>query len=101
MIVLIGKVTIQPNKREQFLTEVGKAVQATLKEDGINRYELVEFVGEPDTFGLIEEYVDEAALAAHSESEHRKTLVSMLGDMLAGPPEVKRYNVSSSEIPEM
>jgi (4S)-4-hydroxy-5-phosphonooxypentane-2,3-dione isomerase len=98
MIVIIGKVSIQPDKLEIFLGEVNKAIEATLKEAGVSRYELVQSVGKPNTFLLIEEYADEAALASHSESEHLKRMGAMLGAMLAGPPEVKKYNVTSTEM---
>ena len=98
MIVIIGKVSIQPTKLEQFLGEVNIAIEATRKEPGISRYELVQPVGEPNTFMLIEEYADEAALASHSETEHLKKLTAMLGTVLAGPPEIKKYNVTSTEM---
>jgi len=98
MIVIIGKVSIQPDKREQFFSEVNTAVEATLKEAGVSRYELVQSVGEQNTYLLIEEYADEAALASHSETEHLKRLGAMLGTMLAGPPAIKKYNVTSTEI---
>ncbi len=98
MIVIIGKVSVQPDKLEQFFSEVNKAIEATLKEVGVSRYELVQSVGEPNTFLLIEEYADEAVLASHSETEHLKRLGSMLGTMLAGPPVVKKYNVTSTEM---
>jgi quinol monooxygenase YgiN len=96
MIVLIGKVSIQPTKLEQFLSEVNKAIEASRKEAGISRYELVQPVGEPNTFMFIEEFTDEAALESHSKTEHLKRWRAMLGTMLAGPPEIKKYNVTST-----
>ena len=98
MILIIGKVSVQPDKLQQFFSEVNKAIEATLKEAGVSRYELVQSVGEPNTYMLIEEYADEAALASHSESEHLKRLGSMLGSMVAGPPQIKKYNVTSTEM---
>jgi len=98
MLVIIGKVSIQPAKREQFFSEVNIAIAATRKEAGVSRYELVQPVGEPNTFMLIEEYADEAALASHSESEHLKRLGAVLGMLLAGPPEIKKYTVTSTEM---
>ena len=99
MIVLIVRVSVQPNKLEQFLGEVNVAIEATRKEAGVMRYELVQSVEAPATFLMIEEYVDEAALAAHDESEHMRRLLAMLGTMVAGPPEGTRYNVASTEVP--
>ncbi len=98
MILIIGKCSIQPDKLEQFLSEVNKAIEATLKENGISRYELVQLVGEPNTFSLIEEYADEATLVSHMGTEHMKTLIATLGTMLVGPPDVKKYIVASTEM---
>ena len=98
MIVIIAKLSIQPDKLERFISEVNKAVEATLQEDGVSRYELVQAVGEANTFLLLEEYADEAAFASHAETEHLKTLGAMLGTVLAGPLEVKKYNVTSTEM---
>ncbi|MBK8048647.1 MAG: antibiotic biosynthesis monooxygenase [Anaerolineales bacterium] len=101
MIVIIGKVTIQPDKQAWFIEEINKAVEATLQEDGVSRYELVQAVGEPNTFMMLEEYADEAALAHHMGTEHLKALGAALGNVLAGPPEIKRYNVTSTELLQM
>jgi len=98
MIVIIGKGVVQPDKLELFFSEVNKAIEATQKEAGVSRYELVQSVGEPNTYLIIEEYADEAAMASHFESEHFKRLGAVLGTMLAGLPVVKQYNVSSTEM---
>ncbi len=96
MILLIGKVSIQPDKVDQFLGEINHAIEATLKEEGVSRYELVRSMGEPNTFLLLEEYADESVLISHLATEHLQSLVATLGEVLAGPPEGKRYNVSST-----
>ena len=98
MIVIVGKVAIQPEKQAWFISEVNKAAEASLQEEGVSRYEFVQSVGESNTFLLIEEYADEAAFAFHAGTEHLKTLGSVLGAALAGPPEIKRYNVTSTEM---
>ena len=98
MIVLIAKATIQPDKLEQFLDAVKIATEASLKEEGVTRYELVQSVDEDNTFLLIEEYADEASFASHGDAEHTKTLGATLGTMIAGPPEIKRYSVTNVEM---
>ena len=98
MIVIIGKVTIQPDTRELFLNEVNLAAGASQKEAEVSRYELVQSVGEPNTFLLIEEYADEAALASHTKTEHLQRLMAKIGAMLAGPPAIKKYIVTSTEM---
>ena len=97
MIVIIGKVTVKAGKEDEFNTEVNKAIEASLKEDGVSRYELVRSVAEPNDYLLIEEYENESALASHSEAEHMKILGASLANLVAGPPDVKRYMVTSVE----
>ncbi len=101
MIIIIGSVSIQPDKRELFLAETNKAVNASRAEDGISRYELVESVEQPNTFTMIEEYADEAVLASHAESQHIQALGAVLGRVLAGPPNIRQYDVSSVQTLQM
>jgi quinol monooxygenase YgiN len=97
MILIIGSVPIRPDKRDLFLSEVRSAARASLAEEGVSRYELVESVDEPNRFLLIEEYADEASLAAHSESEHLKALGALLGEVLAGAPDIRRFDVTGGD----
>ncbi len=78
--------------RNQLSTEQNQALARKLV------YELVQSVGEPNTYLLIEEYADEAAMASHSESKHLKRLGNILGSMVAGPPQIKKYNLTSTEM---
>jgi quinol monooxygenase YgiN len=98
MIVLIAKVSVQPDGLEQFLGEANILVEATRQEAGVISYELVRSVEDPTTFLMIEQYADEAALAAHFETEHFGRMQAVLGTVLAGPGEVTRYNVTSTEV---
>ena len=98
MILIIGKVSIQPDKVEPFLCEAQRTIVASLSEDGVSRYELVQSVKDPNTFLFLEEYADEATLISHVGTEHLQSLLATLGDVMAGPPEGKRYNVASTEM---
>lgn len=61
------------------------------QEHGCERYEVLES-GEDDTlrFHVIERFTDEAALAAHGDSEHFRTFSAHFGEWLTRPPEVIR-----------
>ena len=98
MIVIIGKVAVQPDKLELFFSEINKAIEATQKEAGVSRYELAQSVGEPNNYLVNEEYANEAAIASHIETEHMKRLGPVLGTMVDAPPVGKKYYVTSTEM---
>ena len=55
-------------------------------------YSLVKSRAEPNTYKVLEGYVDEAAIAAHRESAHYKALGPKLGGCLAGRPDVELFD---------
>jgi quinol monooxygenase YgiN len=70
------------------------AIQATRKEKGCIAYDLNRDLKEETKYYLYERWRSIAALEAHMETEHIKTLLGKLGDVVAGPPEVKFYAVA-------
>ena len=97
MVLIIGSVPIQPDKRDLFLSDVRSAVRTSLTEEGARRYELVESVDELNRFMLIKEYADEASVAVHSESEHFKALGTLMEEVLASAPDIRRFDVSNGD----
>jgi quinol monooxygenase YgiN len=90
MIGVIATIKIQDGKAEEF-----EAVFTTLAEQvrelepGNFAYELCKSRSEPNTYKVLELYVDEDALKAHGASEHFKAAGPGIGACLAGRPEVE------------
>lgn len=96
MIVIAGTVRIRPGKREQALRAAQTMVRATLTEAGCRHYRFYADLDDPETFFVFEEWESEAALARHFESDHMRAFQQELPDLLAAPPQIRRYEVSAA-----
>jgi len=65
------------------------AIKATLKEKGCLRYELNRDTDSPTGYILYERWSSLPDLDAHLKTAHITKLLADLGDLLAGPPDVK------------
>ncbi len=90
MIGIVATLKVQDGKNADFeaaFTEAMAAVRAN--EPGNLFYSLVKSRTDPTTYKVLEGYKDEAAIAAHRESDHFKALGPKLGPCLAGRPEIE------------
>ena len=91
MIALLARLNVAAGKEQEFeKAMLALAEQVRANEPGNQLYTLVK--GE-DGYAVMELYDDEAALAAHSASEHFKAAGPALGAVMAGRPDIKRYEV--------
>ena len=72
---------------EQVFTEMTAKVKAN--EPGNQMYQLTRSRAEPRTYKVLEMYVDQAALEAHSTSDHYKEGGRKMRDLVEGRPEVE------------
>ena len=72
---------------EQVFTEMTAKVKAN--EPGNQMYQLTRSRAEPRTYKVLEMYVDQAALEAHSTSDHYKEGGRKMHDLVEGRPEVE------------
>ena len=96
MIVIAGTVRIRPGRRAEAVEVAGAMVRATQAEAGCRHYQLYADLDDPDTFFLFEEWESEAALAGHFATEHMRVFQERLPDLLAAPPQIRRYEVSAA-----
>ena len=86
MIVLLAKSVLLEGKQQEFIAIAEKLVKATREEPGCVYYDLVQM--DENVFCFVEKYLDEAAVEAHTTSEHFQTYVPMLN----------AFRVCSSEV---
>jgi len=101
MIVLDAVFPIDPQKREEAIELFGAVAEASRAEDGVLDYRVAAGIDDENRFQFFERYEDEAAFAAHGESEHVERLGAELPDLLAGEPEVTRFDVDSASAVEL
>ncbi|MBM4071578.1 MAG: antibiotic biosynthesis monooxygenase [Planctomycetes bacterium] len=82
-------VKVKEDAGGKFESAFAKAQVETRKEKGNRTYDLNRSAKSPAEYLVYERWQDLAALQAHMKTPHIKTLLSEIGDLLAGPPEVK------------
>lgn len=91
MIALIAKLNVAAGKEADFeKVMLGLAAQVRANEEGNHLYTLVK---NDDGYAVLELYDDEAALAAHGQSQHFREAGAKFAGLMAGPPTLTRYEV--------
>lgn len=91
MIALLAKLDVAAGKEEEFeAAMLALVADVRANEPGNQLYTLVK--GD-DGYAVMELYDDDAALAAHTASDHFKAAMPKLGAVLAGRGDIKRYEV--------
>ncbi len=97
MIVIHASFPIDPDRREEALELIEDLVAESQAEDGMIDYRATTDVTEPTVVRFFERYEDEAALGAHTQTDHFQEFEAALPDLLAGEPTVTRFDVESAE----
>ncbi|MEF8821133.1 MAG: putative quinol monooxygenase [Halovenus sp.] len=95
MLVIHATFPVDPDRREDAIDLVRELAENSRDEDGIIDYQVATDIDDPNLFRFTEQYEDEAAFGAHAESEHFGEFESELPELLAGEPEVTRFDVDS------
>lgn len=94
MLVVHVHVHVKPEYVEAFKAATVANAQASVKEPGIARFDLVQQGDDPTRFVLIEVYRTPQAPAAHKETAHYATWRDAVAPMMAEPRKsVKFANV--------
>ena len=91
MIALLAKLNVAPGKEKEFesvMRELAAAVRAN--EPGNQLYTLVK---DDEGYAVMELYDDDEALAAHGASDHFRAAGAKFAGLMAGRPELKRFEV--------
>ncbi|WP_226040983.1 putative quinol monooxygenase [Natrinema sp. DC36] len=97
MIVIHASFPIDPDRRDDALELIEELVTESQREDGMIDYRATTDVSDPNVVRFFERYEDEAALGAHTQSDHFQEFSSALPELLAGEPTVTRFDVESAE----
>lgn len=101
MIVLHATFPIDPERREDALDLADHLVEESNREDGVVDYRAAVDVQDENRIRFFEQYEDEAAVEAHENSDHFQRFEEALPELLAGEPEVLRFEVSDVAEPDL
>lgn len=97
MIVLHAVFPLDPDKRDEALDLIAELAEKSRAEPGMVEYRPTTDVDDPNVVRFFERYEDEAAFEAHSKTDHFQAFEAALPDLLAGEPEVTRFEVESAD----
>jgi quinol monooxygenase YgiN len=96
MIVVIGRVRTDAQRREALL-RVGQAVAAASRaEPGCLDYRLYEDSETDNDFVFVEEWSDQDALEQHFATPHLREFMGAVQSTIVAPPDVKFHTIESS-----
>jgi len=101
VIVLHATFPIDPERREDALDLADHLVEESNREDGVVDYRAAVDVQDENRIRFFEQYEDEAAVEAHENSDHFQRFEEALPELLAGEPEVLRFEVSDVAEPDL
>ncbi|MBN1950094.1 MAG: antibiotic biosynthesis monooxygenase [Bacteroidales bacterium] len=85
MIVTFVHVWVIPEKRVEFIEACRINHEASVKEPGNLRFDILQDAEDPAKFTLYEAYVSEDAARAHKETEHYRAWRDTVADWMAQP----------------
>ena len=92
MLAVVAKLNVKEGKEAEFETAMlALAAQVRANEAGNHMYTLCKDAD--GGYAVMELYEDEAALAAHGQSDHFKASGASFKGLMAGPPEISRMEV--------
>ena len=97
MLICRFKAQSQPHKTEQVREVLEAAIGPSRAVDGVIAFDIAQDLADPNAFVATEVYEDRAALDRQESIPEVGKVMAVLGESLAGPPEVTLFHVSSSE----
>jgi quinol monooxygenase YgiN len=96
MIVVVGRVRTDANKRAE-LVRIGQAVAAaSRKEPGCISYRLYEDTERDNNFVFVEEWESGEALRQHFATAHIAEFMRAIPETIVAPPDVKFHTIERS-----
>ncbi len=83
MYITIVYVSVKPEYVDGFIEATGKNHQASIKEPGNRRFDVLQLSNDASQFVLYEAYSDEEAATAHKQTEHYLNWRNTVADWMA------------------
>lgn len=93
MPLTLVNIDVKPECAEKFVKITEYNVENTRKESGTVQFALLHSSDDPDRYVLYEHFMDDAAVAAHKETEHYKKWAAEVADYMKGPRTKQKFDV--------
>lgn len=95
MLVIAGRIVIDPVQRDKAVAVALEMMQETRKEKGCLSYVFSADLADPGCFRVFEEWESPQALAAHFESAHMARFRAAMSTLGIRERAIQRYEVTS------
>ena len=95
MLVIAGRIVIDPAKRAEGIAAARTMMEETRKEPGCISYTFSTDLSDEGLFHIFEEWESQDALDAHFQTPHMATFGAVIGMLGVKEMAVQRYEVSS------
>ncbi len=92
MVVTAVHVYVKPEHINDFVEATTENHEASVKEDGNMRFDLLQSEDDPSYFLLYEAYESEKAASAHKQTPHYRTWRAKVASWMAEPRKSIRFN---------
>ena len=92
---VVARIKALAGKTEELRLLLKALVEATRKEVGCLRYDLLQNKQDLGEFTFVEEWKDDAALAAHLSSSHVQEAFRRAPELVAEGPDIRQYDAVS------
>ena len=92
-LTVVAHLIAKPDKIEETRAALQTLIDPTRAEEGCIKYELLQNNADPTDFTFVEEWSDDKALDEHLQTDHIKHLVLRADELLASPPDIRRYTL--------
>lgn len=94
MLVIAGRITLDPANREKASAAAIEMMKETLKEPGCKSYVFSSELEDPGAFRIFEEWESDEALRLHFEAPHMKRFQAAMGGFGIKGMAVQKYEIS-------
>ena len=91
MLRVVARIVTLPGKEDEFKALAVPLVEASQKEGGCIKYELLQNQSDSTDFTFIEEWVSDAALDTHLATPHFLTAAAKLDGLVTTAPDIRCY----------
>ena len=95
LIVVAGTVKVKPEKEQEFIDFSKTLIAPSRAESGAISYSFYKDETKENVFIFYEEWKNQAALDEHFQTPYFKKFVEKAPELLAEPPVIKVFNISS------
>jgi len=96
VLLVIGRVRCDPEKREELVAQLERMQDDSRREDGCLRYGFFAAVEDANSFIAVEEWADREALDRHFAEPHLREFTTRLLEIVSERPEVAIHEVSGT-----